>query len=146
MNLLLDSDFLIALANKEDASHDKAAILFQKICNETLHALNIVFQESTTVISKRFGMIRAKLFYIRLNKLVNKIIILDSSIESLTWKLFLNQTKKGTSFVDCANLAVLEYYKLDGILSFDEFYKNKRIKSYAASDYNLNISARHKRP
>ncbi|MBI4991277.1 type II toxin-antitoxin system VapC family toxin [Candidatus Gottesmanbacteria bacterium] len=128
MNLLLDSDFLIALANKEDASHDKAIILFQKIYKETLHVLNIVSQESTTVVSKRFGMIRAKLFYTRLNELVNKLIILDSNIESLAWKLFLAQTKKGTSFVDCANLATLNYYKLDGILSFDEFYKEKRIK------------------
>ena len=35
---------------------------------------------------------------------------------------FLKQTKKGCSFIDCANLAVIERYKLDGILTFDEFY------------------------
>ena len=48
--------------------------------------------------------------------------LIDEDLETMTWKIFKRQTKKGTSFVDCANMAVIEKYKLDGIITFDEFY------------------------
>lgn len=54
-------------------------------------------------------------------------IHVNEELEDAGWSIFLSQTKKGTSFVDCANLAVIEKYKFDGILSFDGFYKDKRI-------------------
>jgi len=50
---------------------------------------------------------------------------LDLELENNSSKIFEKQSKKGMSFIDCANLAVLEKYKLDGILSFDEFYPKR---------------------
>ena len=47
---------------------------------------------------------------------------LDAILEQLTWDLFLKQSKKGTSFIDCANLTALSYYNFDKIFSFDQFY------------------------
>lgn len=129
MKLLIDSDFLVSLYKPDDSNHIRSTKIYRKIESETTSfALNIVFQEATTVISKRMNMYHARKFYNSINKLVTTKVYLDTSLEEKTWQIFLNQTKKGTSFVDCANLAALEYYKLDGILSFDEFYKEKRIK------------------
>ena len=54
-----------------------------------------------------------------------QIILLDLELENNSSKIFEKQSKKGMSFIDCANLAVLEKYKLDGILSFDEFYPKR---------------------
>ena len=31
--------------------------------------------------------------------------------------------KKGTSWIDCLNIVSVKTYNLDGILSFDKFYK-----------------------
>ena len=45
-----------------------------------------------------------------------------SVIEEGGWKIFKAQTKKGISYVDCINLAVIQKFKFDGILSFDKFY------------------------
>jgi len=84
--------------------------------------LNLVVQESATVVSMRDGMDQARVFYDGYNSLVQMEIDLDEELEKLAWKIFLQQHKKGTSFVDCANMAVIEKYRLDGILSFDTFY------------------------
>lgn len=129
MKLLFDSDFLVSLYKPDDSNHLKSSKIYRKIESETaFFALNIVFQEATTVISKRMNMYHARKFYDSINKLITTKVYLDTVLEDKTWKIFLSQTKKGTSFIDCANLATCEYYKFDGILSFDEFYKNNRIK------------------
>lgn len=129
MKYLVDSDFLISFSSDEDSTHPKSIKIYKNLDKNTeLLALNLVFQESTTVVSKRFGMQKAKTFYEMINKFIDTRILLDDDIEKEAWKIFLKQNKKGTSFIDCANLAILEKYKLDGILSFDEYYpKNVRI-------------------
>jgi len=66
---------------------------------------------------------RSDFFYDKLPKLNLKIISFDEKLENMSWEMFLKQTKKGCSFVDCANLAVIKAYNLDGILSFDKFYQ-----------------------
>jgi len=123
MKLLADSDFLVALYKPNDSNYRKATIIYKKIEKQaSILATNLVFQESTTVISKKMGMASAREFYGIINKFVSERIVLNENLESASWVIFLKQTKKGTSFVDCANLAVAEKYKLDGILSFDDFY------------------------
>src|SRR3989344_1196775 len=116
MKYLVNSDFLIAFSDINDSNHKKASAVFKKIQKtKNLFALNLVFQESTTVVCKKFGMEIAKIFYERLGKLIDTVILLDPNLEEMSWELFLKQTKKGTSFIDCANLAALGKYKLDGI-------------------------------
>ncbi len=131
MKLLVDSDCLVG-ALKEGDPHQKSSIKLLKSHGErgdTIYVLNIVLQETATVLSHRTGMNAVRLFLQTLPSLNLQIINLYDSLEKYAWEIFLAQTKKGTSFVDCANLATMEYYKLDGILSFDEFYKDKRMKT-----------------
>jgi predicted nucleic acid-binding protein len=128
MKYLLDSDFLYALYRLDDASHEKAVNIFKKVDKDDLNVLNLVIQESTTLVAKRIDMDRARIFFDSVNKIQRQIIVLNKEIEKLVWKMFLKQTKKGSSFIDCANLVVCQKYKLDGILSFDEFYSNSRVK------------------
>ncbi len=130
MKLLVDSDCLVG-ALKDGDPHQKVATTLLKSHNEkgdTLFVLNLVLQETATVLSHRTGMNAVRLFSQTLPSLKLHVIKLDDHLENFVWELFLKQTKKGTSFVDCANLAACDFYKLDGILSFDGFYKNKRIK------------------
>ncbi len=47
---------------------------------------------------------------------------LNEEIMVLADKIFLAQNKKGISWIDCLNVAVIKFYKLEGILSFDKFY------------------------
>ncbi len=127
MKLIVDSDCLVG-ALKEGDPHQKAATRLLKSHGEKddiLYVLNIVIQETATVLSHRIGMNAVRLFLLTLPSLNLQIIPLNDNLEKKAWEIFLKQTKKGTSFVDCANLAVMKLYNLDGILSFDEFYKEK---------------------
>ena|SRR3990167_1719294 len=122
--LLVDANVLVALYRPNDALNLKASELVRKLHQSgcRFFALNLVIQESATVLSMREGMASANNFYSKYKKIIDVEIDTDRELEDHSWKIFLKQTKKGSSFVDCANLAAIERYKLDGIVSFDKFY------------------------
>ena len=122
--ILLDSDFLVAAFRPIDASHERAKSVLEllKKLSPELWLHNLVMQESATVVSHRMGMEDARRFYRLVRDEVHQFFRIDEDLEKLSWELFLKQTKKGASFVDCANLACINHYHLDGILSFDTFY------------------------
>lgn len=125
--IVLDSNVLVALYKLDDSTHKKAKEITRRLHDQgdIFMILNLVAQETATVISMKVGQKEAKDFYLKRDRVVDQEIVLDDSLEKLAWNIFLKQNKKGTSFIDCANLAVLERYKLDGILSFDKFYPKK---------------------
>lgn len=125
--ILVDSDFLIAVFRPTDSSHQKARKILQKLSHKSLElwVINLVVQEATTVVSYKMGMEEAKKFYDLTNKEIDQIVQVDSDLEKIAWKIFLRQTKKGTSFIDCANLACWQTYQLNKLLSFDSFYPSE---------------------
>jgi predicted nucleic acid-binding protein len=127
MKSIVDSDFLFGLFVPTDPHHNKAKGIFirEKKNESNLVVLNLVLQETATVLSHKVNQKLALDFIKKFNELEIQIIYLDEELENRTWKIFNSQTKKGTSFIDCANVAVTEKYKLDGIVSFDEFYPKK---------------------
>ena len=122
--VIVDSNVLVGLFLPDDALHKKATVLMKSLHdNDYLFAaINLVIQESATVISMRKGMQDARLFYQSLDKVIHRVVPLDDSLEKASWEVFLKQTRKGTSFVDCANLAAMEHYQISKIASFDRFY------------------------
>lgn len=124
---IFDSDFLVALYRPDDASHQKAKSILEKLnkAENKFSAINLVLQESATVISHKLGMEPVRKFYKNILDLLDEVIEVDGNLEKQSWQIFLEQTKKGTSFVDCANLAVLRKYHLSSILSFDHFYRGR---------------------
>ena len=124
MKILLDSDGLFGLYVPSDPHHEKAKhlALFLRAQMVELYVTNVVIWETATVLSYKIGQELAIQFVRSFPSLGAHMVVLDESLESRGWEVFLRQTKKGTSFVDCANVAVIEELKLDGILSFDEFY------------------------
>lgn len=122
--VIVDSNVLIALVKADDSTHLVAKRLVLNLHDKgyVFIALNLVIQESATVISMKVGQKAAKDFFENRARVIDQEIYLDSDLEKTAWRIFIEQNKKGTSFIDCANLAVIQKYKLDGILSFDEFY------------------------
>lgn len=130
MKLLLDSDFLFGLYITHDPSHDRAVQLLEETWKKQpeLYITNLVMQELATVVSYRVGQHESITLLDKLKEHNLIKIHINEELEDAGWSIFLSQTKKGSSFVDCANLAVIEKYKLDGILSFDRFYGDKLIR------------------
>lgn len=126
MNILLDTDSLVALAKEDDSNHAKAARIYQK-----LKGRNLIFflspytiAEAATVLSYKYSHDRAKQFLKETRE--NDLPVLDlEENNDLADQWFLKQNKKGTSYFDCYNMALLERYKrqIDAIFSFDEIYK-----------------------
>ncbi len=128
--ILIDSDALFSLYNPNDAHHARCKKILNILLSEdtALLTLNLVIQETATVLSYKIGQDSAKSFVVDIDALALTHIDLDRELEEKAWEIFLAQTKKGTSFIDCANLATLHYYNLSGILTFDQFYpKNLRV-------------------
>lgn len=127
MKYLADSDALFAAFNSADAHHDNAVKLLKTSTDQgnQLYICNLVLHETATVISYKINHHAAKTFHQTYPQLNPIIIEIDSEIEQLAWSIFTRQTKKGTSFIDCTNLAVLKHYSLDKIISFDSFYPKK---------------------
>ena len=125
MKIILDSDFLISLRHPDQSTHLEAKKIFKKIKKQfdpILFCLNLCIQETATVISHKYSQKQAVDFYKSTLTNSPNIINLDPKLESLTWKIFLKQTKKNISFIDCANLVAIKHYNLDKIFSFDKFY------------------------
>jgi len=121
MKILVDTDFLIALIKIDDKNHLKAIDKVQKIKEAKVFITPFTIPETVTVISYKVSHTAAKNFLkVARNKLPE--LPLNEEIIASADKIFLSQNKKGTSWIDCLNVALIKYYKLNGILSFDKFY------------------------
>jgi len=133
MRILFDSDAIFALYIATDTNHKKAKRIFQKLLeSKTKNFItDWVMAETATVLSYKIGHEVSLDFLARFKRLNFKHIFLDQKLEQLAWEIFRQQTKKGTSFVDCANLAVFRELKMDKLFSFDSFYKRMKVKTLA---------------
>ena len=122
--VIIDSNVFVALFLLEDSLHSRPTQLVSQLKRQgtVFYTINLVLQESATVLSMRKGMPSARAFYASVHDFVDQVVPFDENVERESWKIFLSQTKKGTSFVDCAILASARHYKIDKIASFDRFY------------------------
>jgi predicted nucleic acid-binding protein len=130
MKLLIDSDFLFGLFVPDDLHHKRARQIWIDLVKREceIFVLKFAVQETATVLSHKIDQHTAISFVDKLPELGLKVLAADVEMEEDGWKIFKAQTKKGTSYVDCVNLAVIQKFKFDGILSFDKFYpKSLRI-------------------
>ena len=121
MKILVDTDFLIALIKIDDKNHLKAIDKVQKVKEAKVFITPFTIPETVTVLSYKVSHIAAKNFLKRARNKFPELPLNEEIIASAD-KIFLSQNKKGTSWIDCLNVALIKYYKLDGILSFDKFY------------------------
>lgn len=129
MKILLDTDFLFGLFVPTDAHHEQSKRIALNFKPHELFVSRLVIFETATVLSYKIGQDVSVSFVKRLLTLRLTTLDISEEVERRAWEIFTAQTKKGTSFVDCANLAVFEHYRLDGIATFDEFYpKSVRLK------------------
>lgn len=131
MEVLIDSDALFALYVASDIHYQAAREILKGLLKEKaeLFVTNLVLQETATVISYRLGQEGARDFLARFNQVNFKQFFINKNLTAKSWQVFKNQTKKGTSFIDCANIAVFKNFKMDEIFSFDKFYQRIGLKT-----------------
>ena len=120
--VFVDSNYFIALQNKNDSLHAKAISDAKKIHSEGKIVVisNFVFLEVITVVSQYLGRQKASAY--------GRQILRDSAIEMIhvssqlhedSWVLFQSINKKNMSFIDCSIIAVMKHCGIGSLLTYD---------------------------
>ena len=123
MKALADADFLVALAKKDDSNHKKALAKLADLENVVVFITPFAIPEAATVLSYKASHKVAKDFLIFLRQKDFIELPMEKAVSGDADKIFLARNEKGISWIDCFNAASVKSYQLDGILSFDKFYK-----------------------
>lgn len=131
LNILLDTDSLVALVKEDDSNHRRAVRIYKKLKGKKAGFFLSPFTvaETATVLSYKLSHQRAKEFLKKMRTTDLPVLELEKNIH-LADKWFLKQEKKGTSYFDCYNMALLERHKKTvlGIFSFDSIYPRNGFK------------------
>jgi predicted nucleic acid-binding protein len=125
--VLIDSDAFIAWMVEKDAHHVQAKGIFQSIITEDVQIVtsNLVILETATVISHRANQRYARQFLSIMRSSHIPTIYVEKALYNKSLELFAKQEKKGTSTVDCSNVAMMKKYSIPKIFSFDKVYPNR---------------------
>lgn len=127
MQLLADADFLIALVKEDDQNHTSAIRTLQNLKSALIFITPFTLPEAATVLSYKVSHATAKTFLREAREKFVELPLNDDITHSAD-EIFESQEKKRTSWIDCLNAAMVKYYQLDGILSYDKFYTSLKIK------------------
>ena len=132
LDILVDADALVALVKTNEPNHHRAlsisSALQKKGCIWYISPFTI--GEVVTVISHKVNQATAKKVLEELRKQNLNLLTLKDEHIHLADDWFNKQNKKGTSYFDCYNMALLERYgkQLNAIFSFDGVYKRNGFK------------------
>ena len=133
LSIFIDSDAFIAFIKKDDSQHGKALEIFNKLNTQEVvfSTSNYIFAEVVTVLSQRVGREAALAFIKSIHGPESGMDIkwVTPEIEASAVDIFLKQTSKNASFVDCVNMAIVRILPIDAIFSFDGVYKRNAIKT-----------------
>lgn len=132
LKIFMDTDAFVALVKEDDSNHNRAKRIFQKLQAEPVvfSTSNYVFSETVTVLSQRVSHVAAVEFIKKMKSDENPFDIqrVEEEVENRAIEIFIAQTSKNISYVDCVNIAVIKKNGYDAIFSFDKAYRKNGIK------------------
>jgi predicted nucleic acid-binding protein len=126
--VLVDSDAFVGWVYPDDKHFHRASEIFEKFKKQGLSLVttSFVVSETATVLSYKVGQALAKFF---LEEVIKKgsfpVIHITEDLQEKAIETFSQQTQRGTSVVDCANVAVMRKFQIPTIFSFDQIYAKK---------------------
>lgn len=137
MLFFVDTCFLVALYNKNDNNHDSACSIWKILLEKKLIKGYNNFYMSDYILTEVFHLLQNTIGFEetlnRFNKIsksgnIVKVLYPETIKKAINLKLlpFCNhRTKKpGIGLVDATSLIIMEEYKINYIISFDEHFKN----------------------
>lgn len=128
MNIIVDTDALLALINPKDALHAKAKALLIELHAQSaqLILLPTTLSEFSLIAASRVGLNQTKaVAEIWTEGSNHQMIEIDKELINSAVKLFQKQTSKEESLFDCFVMAAATRYEYDAIFSFDKGYLKK---------------------
>ena len=127
IQVLIDSDAWVGRFYTKDPHHEQVLSIFAKLEGEetSIVTTNLVVIEVATVLSHRSGQALARTFLTTIEKAEVPIIHIDEDLQKAAIEIFKEQEARGTSVVDCSNVAVMKHFQIPQIFSFDKFYSKQ---------------------
>ncbi len=120
--VLLDSDAFVGWLVAHDAHHTRMLQVLDAMRQDRIQPLttNLVVAETATMLSYRMSHTHA----VRFLKLAASVrtVLINQELHERTLEIFARQTRNKTSFVDLANVAVMQALNIPWIVSFDKTY------------------------
>ena len=123
--IFIDTNAFVAFFRNEDAHHEKAVKIFEKISSGILGNAVIsdyVFDETVTVVLSRTNNKDKAVGLGKYMMQSAKMLKVHKHVFNLAWKLF-KENKVGLSFTDCTNIALMKLFNINHIATFDEAFK-----------------------
>ncbi|MBU1031813.1 PIN domain-containing protein [Patescibacteria group bacterium] len=146
MNIIVDTDALLALINSADSLHAKAKALLAAMFTQEvqLFLLPTTLSEFSLIAASRVGLNQTKAVVEIFTEGTNhQMIEIDKELINSAVKLFRKQTSKEESLFDSFVMAATVRYTYDAIFSFDKGYLKKinaGLKLKLVSDLFPNIN------
>ena len=132
MPVLLDTDFLVAYWNPDEARHAEADELFESLARGErgrLFLTDFIVDEAATLALRRARSPAQAQSFVRfllgIPPAPRALALLHVGPELFfrASERFLRMTSRGLSFTDCTSLEVLREFRLDAIASFDSGFR-----------------------
>lgn len=119
MNILFDSDFILALLFSEEPTHSLAIKQYEACDIGSEYIIPLVHFEVMTVCSRKYGLDSCRMLNEFIMRQLKRVDV--DALEIHVWEEFFKHDKKRISFIDCANVVVAKKYGWK-VASFDAFY------------------------
>jgi predicted nucleic acid-binding protein len=126
MSIFIDTSGLIAVLDKDDASHAEAAKTWIDILtsSETIVTTNYVLVETCALVQNRLGMKAIKVFQEDIFPVL-QIEWIDNAVHHAAMGIMLSALRKKLSLVDCVSFETMRLLGIATAFTLDRHFKEQ---------------------
>lgn len=131
--VLVDTDALVALVKPDDSNHRKATRLAAQAQKNKIDFFisHYTVSEVCTVLSYKVSQRAAVEFLASVYTLDITVLEVTEEVFKKAEEIFVQQVKKGTSYFDCVNIALMRHHSFHQLFSFDNMYVQNGVSIYS---------------
>lgn len=130
MKIFVDANVFVALANKNDSTHQRANRLLARLEKENpkFFTSSDVVKEAATIISQRVAHKSAVSFLNEIEIGDITVIFVDFDLNKKGLQKFEEQASKNISCVDAISFIIIDQFNMDYAFTFDSDFRKSTIK------------------
>jgi len=124
MKVFIDTSAFYAIVDKDDANHETASEIINKLVGEKaeLYTSNFILSETYTLLRNNVGHSKT-IDFIEKARDSLRIIHISEDIEERAIQILKKYSDKDFSFVDCTSFVIIEDLKFQKTFAFDKHFK-----------------------
>lgn len=125
--IFFDTDAIYAFHNFDDPNHHKAVTIFSDLVtlNPQIYLGTNILAEVITMISQQLGKAKAIALLQEFRQSPYQLIHPSQDLIGLAEDIFCSIASKNISYSDCISFAIMKFYNLKYVFSFDRHFKRQ---------------------